>query len=139
MSSATCGRCHGSAGVTLNEIGPKKWAVTSTGSGQWADVDPVGVAVGSILGLTSPGHRFDANGTVTSGRKLTNAKEVMATAVRTWALDGGLVVKRRSEWWLRVANQVALPPAICGFLRIFFPMTLWGLPFAVFFLLSLPA
>ncbi|MEI6253343.1 MAG: DUF2207 domain-containing protein, partial [Mycobacteriaceae bacterium] len=127
--------------ITLNEIGHKKWAVRSTDDrGGWADVDPVSVAVGSALGLTSPGHRFDANGSVSAGTKLTFAKTGMAIAVRAWAFDGGLMVKRRAELWLRVANVVALVLAICGFLRLFFfPITLWGLPFAAFFLLSLPA
>jgi hypothetical protein len=126
--------------LTLNESGPKKWAVRSTGeSGKWAEVDPVSVAVGSALGLTSPGHQFDANGTVSAGTRLIGAKQDMATAVKAWAFDGGLMVKHRIELWLRVANVVALVLAICGFLRLFFPITLWGLPFAAFFLLSLPA
>ncbi len=74
--------------LTLNQTGRKKWAVTSVGGpGQWADVDPVSVAVGSALGLTSPGRRFDANGTVSAGTKLTRAQADMATAVRSWAFE----------------------------------------------------
>ncbi|MCW1957474.1 MAG: DUF2207 domain-containing protein, partial [Mycobacterium sp.] len=127
--------------LSLRQDGPKKWTVNSVGeAGGWADVDPVSVAVGSALDLTYPGRVFRANGSVTSGRKLITAKADMETAVKQWARDQGFVAKHSVDLWLRFANVLALGLAIAGFLRWWlFPITLWGLPFAVFFLLTLPA
>ncbi|MDQ1320425.1 MAG: hypothetical protein QG655_1668, partial [Actinomycetota bacterium] len=125
--------------LSLNQSGRNKWVVHSVGdSGGWADVDPVSVAVGSALGLTFRGSSFNANGGVTAGSKLTAAKQVMETGVRKWAVDEQLIRPHRVEWWLRLANLLALVAAIFGFLRWGFPITLWGLPFAAFFLFSLP-
>ena len=124
--------------LSLDQESAKKWTVRSVGeAGGWADVDPVSVAVGSALGLTNPGRVFRADGSVSAGSKLSSAKEVMASAVKAWALDDGLLVKRRAELWLRFANVVALILAFAGFMRWVGPITLWGLPFAVFFLMSL--
>ncbi|TXI41974.1 MAG: DUF2207 domain-containing protein, partial [Mycobacterium sp.] len=126
--------------LSLNQTGAKKWAVHTVGeSGAWADVDSVSVAVGSALGLNHPGGAFNANGGVSAGKKLTAAKQVMETGVRQWALDEGLIAKHRVEWWLRFANVVALVVAFFCFLRWGFAITLWGAPFAVFFLLTTPA
>jgi hypothetical protein len=61
----------------------------------WAAVHPVSRAAGS-------------DGTVAAGRKLDKAKKEFAAAVRKWALDEKLMVKKRSEWWARVASLVAL-------------------------------
>ena len=105
-------------------------------AGAWADVDPVSVAVGSALDLTRPGRTFHANGSVSAGRRLTRAKDDMGTAVKAWAFGGGLMVKRRVELWARLANVVSLVLAFTAFTRWLFPITLWGLPFAVFFLFS---
>ncbi|MFM8597684.1 MAG: DUF2207 domain-containing protein, partial [Mycobacterium sp.] len=125
--------------LTLGEAGPKKWTVRSTGdAGAWDGVDPVSQAVGAALGLDEPDGVFHANGTVTAGGKLSRAKIDMAAAVRDWALDGGLIEKHRQELWLRLANAVALVGTIVGFASpTFGGMTLWGLPFALFFLMSL--
>ncbi|MCB0923256.1 MAG: DUF2207 domain-containing protein, partial [Mycobacterium sp.] len=126
--------------LSLNQSGPKKWTVHAVGdSGAWADVDPVSVAVGSALGLTRQGAKFSANGGVSAGKKLTSAKQAMETGVKLWARDEGLVVRHGIELWLRFANIVALLLAFSAFLRLLFPITLWGAPFAAFFLLSLPA
>lgn len=123
--------------LALHQDSPKKWTVRNVGgAGDWAGVDPVSVAVGSALGLTYPGAVFRANGSVSAGRKLSTAKTDMGAAVKQWAIDGGLVVKRRQELLLRVFNVVALILAVGGFLLWFFPITLWGLPFALFALLS---
>ena len=120
--------------VSLDQVSSKKWTICGSGdAGAWADVDPVSIDVASALDVMRNGHAFAANGTVSAGRKLTTAKEVMATSVKKWAVDEGLIVKRRSELWLRFANIIALVLAVCGFVRWIFPITLWGLPFAVFF------
>ncbi|MBU3751758.1 MAG: DUF2207 domain-containing protein, partial [Mycobacterium sp.] len=123
--------------LALRQDGRKKWTVTSAGAaGGWAGVDPVSAAVGSALGLTQPGAAFHANGTVSAGGKLSRARDDMTAAVKTWATDSGLIVKHRVELLLRFFNIAALVLALGGFLLWFFPITLWGLPFAVFFLLS---
>ena len=57
----------------------------------------------------------------------------MAAAVRKWAIDDGLMVKRKKELWVRTANALAAILVVCGFFRWGFPITMWGLPFAVFF------
>src|SRR4029079_2986534 len=49
---------------------------------------------------------------------------------------GGLMVRRRSEWTLRVANLVALVCVVLASIRLIAPTTIWAVPFAVFFLLS---
>ena len=126
--------------LTLDQDGKKKWTVHSVGdSGAWAEVDPVSGAVSSALGLEFHGTTFHANGGVAAGRKLTVAKQDMVSAAKEWAIGQGLIAKHPSELWLRVANIAALVLAVGGFIRLLFPITLWGLPFAVFFLLSLRA
>ncbi|WP_099251501.1 DUF2207 domain-containing protein, partial [Mycobacterium sp. shizuoka-1] len=121
--------------ISLHQVSDKKWTIRGTAEkSAWADVDPVSVDVGSALGVLGAGRAFDANGTVTAGKKLTKAKADMATAVRTWAFGGGLMVKRSKELWLRFANFLALVLAVCAF--VWASATLWGLPFAVFFVIS---
>ena len=123
--------------LSLDQDGKKKWTVHGVGDvGAWADVDPVSGAVSSALGLEIHGSTFHANGGVAAGRRLTAAKEAMTSAAKQWALGEGLIAKHPSELWLRVANIAALALTVVGFMRVLFPITLWGLPFAVFFLLS---
>ena len=101
----------------LRQDSAKKWTVQSVGdAGAWTGVDPVSLAVGSALDLSSPGRTFRADGSVTAGRTLTSAKEALAAAAKSWALEDGFVVKRRAELWLRLAN-VAGPGARVGLLR----------------------
>ncbi|MCV7068853.1 hypothetical protein H7H51_29740 [Mycolicibacterium farcinogenes] len=38
----------------------------------------------------------------------------MTVAVRKWAFDGGLMVKRRKELWIRVANAAAFFAAVAA-------------------------
>lgn len=120
--------------VELRQINASHWDVRGTAQrSAWADVDPVGVAVGSALKVMGPGTGFEAKKTASSGKKLEKAKADMAVAVRKWAADEGLVEKRRAELWVRSANALAAILALCGFLRWGFPATMWGLPFAAFF------
>ncbi|MGK2904677.1 MAG: DUF2207 domain-containing protein, partial [Mycobacterium sp.] len=123
--------------VELRQIGKDDWNVTGTARpGAWADIDPVGVAVGSALEVIGPGAEFTARKSAASGEKLSTANKDMAVAVQKWAIDNGLLVKRRKELWLRAANTVAAILMVCGFFRWGFGITLWALPFAVFFLFS---
>ena len=126
--------------LSLKQDAKQKWTVVSVGRPEgWAEVDPVSAAVGEALALTQQGRKFKADGSVTAGQKLTSAKAAMAAGVRQWALSANLLVKRRSELLLRFFNVVALVLAFLGFVRWGFPITLWGLPFAAFFLMSLLA
>lgn len=123
--------------VSLKQITSQHWTIRGTAEkAAWADVDPVSVAVASALGVMGPGRAFEASGTASAGKKLNTAKIDMAAAAKKWAFGDGLMVKRRAELWLRLANFVALVLAVCGFFRLLFPITLWGLPFAVFFVLT---
>jgi hypothetical protein len=124
--------------LSVNQSGAK-WTVHATGDpGGWDVVDPVSAAVGSALGVDLPSGQFAANGSVSAGRRLTTAKATMTEAVEKWAINDDLMVKRRAEMWPRFASIVAVILAVCGFIRWGFPITLWGLPFAVFFVVSRP-
>ena len=124
--------------VELKQVSDKQWNVTGIANkGDWADVDPVSVAVGSALKVMGRGAEFEAKSTVKAGERLSKAKTDMAEAVEKWAFDDGLMVKRRKELWTRAANAMAAILALCGFFRWGFPITLWGLPFAAFFAFSM--
>ncbi|WP_131809896.1 DUF2207 domain-containing protein, partial [Mycolicibacterium elephantis] len=127
--------------IELRQISAKHWKIRGIADqGAWADVDPVAVAVGSKLKVMGPGREFDAKKTVKSGERLSAAKTDMAAAVRNWAFDEKLLVKKRSEWWLRVANVAAFVAMMVCFFRWFgIPNTLWALPFAAFFLFTTPS
>ncbi|WP_099022090.1 DUF2207 domain-containing protein, partial [Mycolicibacterium palauense] len=123
--------------IELEQTGDKKWIIRGQGrAGDWDSIDPVSVAVAKALKVDTPGSVFRANGSISAGKKLTTAKTEMDTAVRNWALDYGLLVKRRGEWWVRVANLLALVWAIMATIRWGFPATVWVVPFAVYFFLS---
>src|SRR4029077_18360529 len=124
--------------VDLRQVGDKQWNILGTTEpGAWADVDPVSRAIGHALGVTHAGKKFEAKHTVKSGQKLNKAKTDMAKAVEKWAFNDGLMVKRKKELWVRTANAVAFGLMLCAFFRWGFPTTIWALPFAAFFLLSI--
>ena len=104
-------------------------------AGQWAEVDPVSLAVGSALKLTA-GSDFAAKKTAKSGEEAQQGQDRHGRGGPTWAIDSGLMVTRKKELWLRTANALAFLLMICGFFRWGFPTTMWALPFAVFFLFS---
>ena len=87
--------------------------------------------------MNRPGDEFEAKKTVKSGEKLNKAKTDIAKAVEKWAFDSGLMVKRKKELWVRMANVIALLVAVCCFFLWFgIPITALGLPFAAFFLFT---
>ena len=93
---------------------------------------------GHSAGVRKPGREFRADGTVSAGATLERATAKMGEAVRQWALDAGLVVPKRSEWWARVANGVALALAIAALFRLF-GGTVWIVPFGLFFVATMTA
>jgi uncharacterized membrane protein YgcG len=123
--------------IELRQVSEKHWDIRGkAGPGGWADVDPVSVAVGSALKVMKPGAAFEAMHTVKSGQKLNNAKTDMAVAAREWAYDNGLLVKRKTELWVRTANAIAFILMFFGIFCWGFPATMWALPFAAFFVFS---
>jgi hypothetical protein len=126
--------------IDLRQVDEKQWNIRGLAErSAWADVDPVSVAVGSALKVMEPGTEFEAKKAVKAGQKLNKAKTDMAMSVEKWAFDNGLMVKRKKELWVRTANAIAFILMLCGILRWGFPTTMWALPFASFFLFSVPA
>ena len=63
--------------VSLDQVSPKNWTIRGSGdAGAWADVDPVSIDIASTLGVMRNGYVFEADGTVSAGKKLTAPKEV---------------------------------------------------------------
>ncbi|MBU8815711.1 DUF2207 domain-containing protein, partial [Mycolicibacterium goodii] len=124
--------------ISLHQESETRWKIRGMAApAEWADVDEVGIAVGAALKVMSPGATFRADGSVTAGKKLNRAKTDMAAAVKKWAFDGGLMVRRRKELWLRVANVLAFIAALASFCLWFgISTTMVGLPFAAFFAFS---
>lgn len=121
--------------VELHRDRDEQWTVRGIASRKdWIDLDPVAKAVGAALEIDTRDSRFTAKKTASAGKRLDTAKDDLEAAVRKWAFDGGLLVKRSSELWVRTASALAFVLALCGFLRWGFPATMWGLPFAAFFL-----
>jgi uncharacterized membrane protein YgcG len=124
--------------VDLRQVDDDHWRVRGTAErSAWADIDPVSVSVGSALKVMGPDTQFDAKKTVKSGQKLNKAKTDMAKAVEKWALDNQLLFKRKKELWVRTANGIAFILMLFGVFRWGFPTTMWALPFAAFFLMSI--
>lgn len=124
--------------VELNQRGEKHWTVKGLADNNaWRSVDPVSRDVAWALKVNEPGAVFEATKTVASGKRLSKAKTDMTGAVKKWATKNSLVVPKRSEQWVRVANLLSVVLAVCGFITWGFTITLWGLPFAVFFVATM--
>ena len=102
--------------IELRQVNDEQWNVRGlVDISEWDQVDPVSRKVGIALKVNRPGTEFEAKKTVKSGEKLNKAKTDMAKAVQKWAFDGGLMVKRKKELWVRTANVIAL---VLGGVRI---------------------
>ena len=125
--------------IELKQISDEHWRIRGLADiSDWEQqVDPVSRKVGIALKVNRRGEEFEAKKTIKSGEKLNKAKTDIAKAVEKWAFDGGLMVKRRKELWVRTVNVLALLAAVCCFFLWFgIPITALGLPFAAFFLFS---
>jgi hypothetical protein len=124
--------------VTLRQTGDNRWIVRGADDGgDWGNVDPVSRTVAYALKVVGAGAKFRADASAESGELLTTAKRRMATGVEAWALRKRLL-KKSGERHVRIANVVALVPAMGGFVGWFgLTPTIWGLPFAAFFVFSL--
>lgn len=87
---------------------------------------------------TSPAESSAPTAPRRPGRNWCAAGSTLDSAVRKWALDSGLLVRRRSEWLVRVANVVALVLLVLASIRLLGAPTMWVLPFGAFFYASAP-
>ncbi|MFT4009749.1 MAG: DUF2207 domain-containing protein [Nocardioidaceae bacterium] len=114
----------------LTQRGPKNWLIEGKG-GDWAGVDEVTRAVGESLGVTGAGNSFHADGSVSAGASLNQAKGTLATVI-AWSRSSGLVVSSGIEALGRVAVLAAF--VLAATLVFWRPVgiTLWAVPFAAF-------
>ncbi|TCI99913.1 DUF2207 domain-containing protein [Aeromicrobium sp. IC_218] len=69
----------------------------------WEAQDPVSRHVGEMLGVTTPGSRFAADGSVGAGQVLSGLKASVRTATTGWATGSGVQQHVTSEWLGRFA------------------------------------
>ncbi|MEO6823024.1 MAG: DUF2207 domain-containing protein [Candidatus Nanopelagicales bacterium] len=120
--------------VTLQTQSESTWLVIGKGTPeQWAATDPVTAQVGRILGVTTPGQSFLADGATGAGKVLTAARSSLAKSAGTWAGAAGLEVRVPSERVGKALWGLAVLLAIGGFIAWIGP-TMLGLPFAAFVL-----
>ncbi|MGE2834442.1 DUF2207 domain-containing protein [Mycobacterium sp. SMC-4] len=123
--------------VELRQVDDTQWNVEGIAEpARWRDVDPVSAAVAAALKVDRRGKPFQAEKTAAAGKKLSQARSEMTTAVKKWAVESGYMVTRKRELWLRAANAAAFVAMVCAFFRWGFPTTMSALPFAAFFLFS---
>ncbi len=129
--------------ITLKEVGSENWTIRGVkGQSQWARLDPVSRTFGAKLKIDTPGAEFtiDRRRAAAAGRRLNTAAKGMGRAARRWSLAEGLVRKIYSA-------QLLVPLSLCAVLASIWvflwgrakvgadlPPTMWGVPFAVFFL-----
>lgn len=109
------------------------WTVHSTvGPEVEAKLDAADRSLLTSLGLSTPGSRFDADGSVSAGRKLNAAQGALDGSVRGWASASGTVAHSNSENLGRflVVAAVALAAGLLIFQLL--PATIWVLPLAAF-------
>lgn len=127
--------------IELTQVTDELWRIRGlVDINEWDHVDRVSEKVGIALKVNRPGTEFETRQTAAAGEKLSKANTDMAQAVEKWALDGRLMVVRHEERHVRAANVIAFVLAALCFSGLFgIPITLGGLPFAAFFLVSLPS
>ncbi|HEV7711992.1 MAG TPA: hypothetical protein VGP16_27645, partial [Asanoa sp.] len=128
--------------ITVKQVNEKRWTITGIANhAAWDAMDPVSRKAGYALDVSHPGGEFNANGTAAAGKRLATAKTDLAAAVTAWGSRQRLLrtEKAPAANWLRWTGVLALVIAIVGFAHLGFPATIWGLPFAAFFLCSTPA
>ncbi|HZQ31069.1 MAG TPA: DUF2207 domain-containing protein, partial [Mycobacterium sp.] len=124
--------------VSLTQVGEKHWTVGGLAEPKdWDSVDSVSQEVGKRLRVTDRGSEFEAKNSVASGQTLSAAKTDLTKEVQRWAKREKLVASRGVELWVRAANVAAGVLAVCGFFTWGFTITLWGLPFAIFFVATI--
>ena len=124
--------------IDLRQVNDKQWNIRGTAAeGAWADVDPVSrrrraCAGGDPRGqrIRGQAHREVRTETQQGQDRHDQGRREMGVRQRP---DG----QAKKELWVRTANAIAFLLMVCGFFRWGFPTTIWALPFAAFFLLSI--
>ncbi len=117
--------------VALDRTSADRWTISGIASPQqWEAVDPVGQAVADRLGLRT-GTFSASRSSVSSGRRLKQARDAIGGTATRWAQQSGLVRAAPSETAGRLAWGAAVALAVLGFTGLLTP-TMWGLPFAAF-------
>ncbi|SKB03505.1 DUF2207 domain-containing protein [Aeromicrobium choanae] len=117
--------------VTLHQ-NDGNWTVKGTlANDAWDTLDPVARHVVSGLGLRGQnGPTFSANGSVSSGKKLSAVTSAIPGVTRAWATTTGATVPARREWTWRVLFGIAVAAVVVG---TFLGVTgIYLLPFAAF-------
>lgn len=122
--------------VRLDRDSQDSWEVTGLAdAAAWQAVDPVAQSVARTLGVDVPGGAFRASRrSVSAGKTLMAARNGISPAVRSWAVQAGLVRPAPSEVWGRVVWGLCLLLALLGFVGPAFGLpwpTMWGLPAAM--------
>jgi len=118
--------------IRLDRSDSRHWTVTGIGTPeQWAAIDPVGRALGTALGVTTPGAAFAVDGAVSTGQTLIRARKTVANACRSWSEDTGVMQTSWSGLIGRVLLLLSAVAAVIGFVGFLAP-TMWGAPFAAF-------
>jgi hypothetical protein len=129
--------------IALKQVGSEAWTIQGLeGESRWAPLDPLSRSLGATLGLDRRGGEFTVDGGPRAGQRLKKAANRMDRSVRRWAVAEKLVTRTYSSWLVVALGVCALLVAIWVFLwgrgsaagPEQLPATMWGLPFAVFFL-----
>lgn len=118
--------------IRLDRTSDNEWTVFARISPeQFQALDGASAAMLRTLGLTRPGDRFDADGSVSAGQKLKHATDALSSATRSWARATGVLKTSPSENIGRIV--VVLVALLAAVLMIFkLVPTIAALPLAAF-------
>jgi hypothetical protein len=121
-------------GLTELERTEAGWVVRgkATGKEWYADTDEVTRAVGKSLGVIDQYGTFAADGSVSRGERLVEAKSLLRSATTRWATSKRLLRPAVGERTGRVLVYLAMVLAVLGFALNPFDVTAMGAPFAAF-------
>ncbi|MGK2320373.1 DUF2207 domain-containing protein [Gordonia rhizosphera] len=109
------------------------WTITSKiSTDEWGRMDPVADAVAMELGIRGTDRSFEADGSVSAGKKLKSAQEGIAAATKAWARSSGAVTPSGLEQLGRLAVGLAFIAAAVLFAFQWLPFSLCVLPIAAF-------
>ncbi|MEU9809264.1 DUF2207 domain-containing protein [Mycobacterium sp. NPDC050853] len=117
--------------TTIRQTQGSTWRIEAQG-GDWDGVDRVTRQVGLALGVQNAGGAFDADGSVTAGRRLQSTSEAIAADTKAWARGEGLVINELSE---QIGRFSVLAAWVAAMLLVFIRpggATMWALPFVGF-------
>ena len=121
--------------VALERRPDDSWLVTGRATPeQWQAFDPVTRSLGQSLGVTSPGHWFLADTSVSAGKILSDAASSLTHVALDWGTGSGYTEPSAWERWGVVAWLLAVVLAVVGFIGWLGGPTMYGLPFAAFVL-----